>query len=113
MHGSAQVIPFRPRAAIPAQTQSGAQSASDSAADGQARLARALASLDAALLEQQSAMDAFRLALGDLDRAVSGLEAGLVRYGDELTCLNHDIDRLGIEARALESWAYEAVARGR
>lgn len=105
MHGSAQVIPFRPRQALQAKVTS--------TADGQARLARALASLDTALAEQQAAMDSFRLALGDLDRAVSGLEAGLVRYGDELACLNHDIDRLGIEARALESWADEAIARGR
>jgi hypothetical protein len=109
MDGSANVIPFRPRTASgQAQTALAAE-----AADGQARLAAALATLDAALAEQRAAMDQFRLAIGDLDRAVSGLECGLVRYGDELSCLNHDLDRLGIEARALEAWADEAIARGR
>ncbi|WP_291297438.1 hypothetical protein [Elioraea sp.] len=109
MDGSATVIPFRPRAALataptPIATE---------AADGQARLAAALAMLDTALAEQRAAMDQFRLAIGDLDRAVSGLECGLVRYGDELACLNHDLDRLGIEARALEAWADEAISSGR
>jgi septal ring factor EnvC (AmiA/AmiB activator) len=106
MDGTAQVIPFRPRAARPAATPV------SSTAEGQERLARALASLDIALAEQQAAMDQFRLALGDLDRAVSGLEAGLIQYGDELATLNHDIDRLGIEARALEAWADDALAKG-
>jgi septal ring factor EnvC (AmiA/AmiB activator) len=110
MDASAQVIPFRPRAARPAAS---ATAPLASSAEGQERLTRALASLDLALAEQQAAMDQFRLALGDLDRAVSGLEAGLVRYGDELSTLNHDIDRLAIEARALEAWADDALARDR
>jgi septal ring factor EnvC (AmiA/AmiB activator) len=110
MDGSAQVIPFRPRAVRPDATSTTPVA---STAEGQERLARALASLDAALAEQQAAMDQFRLALGDLDRAVSGLEAGLVRYGDELVALNHEIDRLGIEARALEAWADDALAKAR
>jgi septal ring factor EnvC (AmiA/AmiB activator) len=110
MDGSAQVIPFRPRAARPDPSATGPVT---STAEGQDRLTRALASLDAALAEQQEAMDQFRLALGDLDRAVAGLEAGLVQYGDDLSTLNHDIDRLGIEARALEGWADEALAKGR
>lgn len=105
MDGTAKVIPFRPRASRPEPATA--------PAEGQERLSRALAALDIALAEQQAAMDQFRLAIGDLDRAVSGLEAGLVRYGDELACLNHDVDRLGIEARALEAWADEALARGR
>jgi septal ring factor EnvC (AmiA/AmiB activator) len=107
MDGTAQVIPFRPRAARPVATPV------TSPAEGQERLARALAALDIALAEQQAAMDQFRLALGDLDRAVSGLEAGLVQYGDELATLNHDIDRLAIEARALEAWADDTLAKAR
>lgn len=107
MDGTANVIPFRPR-----QGQAGGPLTAP-AGDGQARLAAALGMLDAALAEQRAAMDQFRLAIGDLDRAVSGLECGLVRYGDELACLNHDLDRLGTEARALEAWADEAIARGR
>ena len=102
MDGSAQVIPFRPRAAQATRATP--------TADGHERLARALAALDIALAERQAAIDQFRLALGDLDRAVSGLEAGLVRYGDELACLNHDLDRLRIEARALEGWADDTLA---
>jgi septal ring factor EnvC (AmiA/AmiB activator) len=109
MDGSATVIPFRPRAAL----ATAASPIAAEAAEGQARLTAALATLDAALAEQRAAMDQFRLAIGDLDRAVSGLECGLVRYGDELACLNHDLDRLGIEARALESWADGAIVRGR
>jgi glutathione S-transferase len=101
MDGSAEVIPFRPR-------QDAARRA-DAAA--QERLARALAILDAALFEQRSAMDRFQLAIGDLSRAVSRLESGLVRYGDELACVGHDLERLAIEARALEAWADEALAR--
>lgn len=110
MDGTAQVIPFRPRAARVATSPATPVA---STAEGQDRLARALASLDLALAEQQVAMDQFRLALGDLDRAVSGLEAGLVQYGDELATLNYDIDRLGIEARALEAWADDALAKAR
>jgi hypothetical protein len=103
MDGSAQVIPFRPRG----------DAAVASSAAGQERLSRALALLEAALDEQQAAMDRFRLALGDLGRAVSGLEAGLVRYGDELCCVGHDLERLAIEARALEAWAEDALTRSR
>jgi hypothetical protein len=102
MDGSGHVIPFRPRAR---------PDTAPAAGDGQERLARALATLDAALLEQQGAVDRFRLAIGDLERAASGLEAGLVRYGDELACLGHDLERLAIEARALEAWADAALAR--
>lgn len=97
MDGAAEVIPFRPR-----------REAAPAAED---RLARALALLNAALAEQQAAMDRFRLALGDLGRSVAGLEAGLVRYGDELACVGHDLERLAIEARALEAWADQALSR--
>jgi hypothetical protein len=100
MSGTAQVIPFPSRTARQA-----------TAAANQERLANALALLDGALAEQRAAMDQFRLAIGDLDRAVCSLEAGLVGYSDELACLNHDLDRLGIEARALEAWADEALGR--
>jgi len=103
MDASAQVIPFRPRRdAAPACS-----------AAGQERLSRALGMLEAALEEQRAAMDRFRLALGDLGRAVSGLESGLVRYGDELCCVGHDLERLAVEARALEVWAEDALARSR
>lgn len=95
------VIPFRPRSATVSRPAEAAEE----------RLARAMATLDAALVEQRAAMDRFRLAIGDLNRAVSGLEAGLVRYGDELACLGHDLERLAIEARALEAWADEALSR--
>lgn len=103
MDGSAMVIPFRPRTRPDAAPGVGG--------DGQDRLARALAMLDAALVEQQAAVDRFRLAIGDLERVTSGLEAGLVRYGDELACLGHDLERLAIEARALEAWADDALSR--
>lgn len=99
MSDSAQIIPFPSRAKRAA------------AAAGQERLANALALLDEALAEQRLAMDQFRLAIGDLDRAVCSLESGLVGYSDELACLNHDLDRLGIEARALEAWADAALDR--
>jgi len=105
MDGSAQVIPFRPRRARDIQD--------GDAAEGQQRLARALAALDAALAEQQRAMDRFRLAIGDLGRSVGSLEAGLVAYGDELGCVGHDLDRLAIEARALEAWADHALSQRR
>jgi glutathione S-transferase len=101
MDGTAEVIPFRSRRDAAPKADAAAQE----------RLARALALLDAALLEQQTAMDQFRLAIGDLSRAVSRLETGLLRYGDELSCLEHDLERLAIEARALEAWADEALAR--
>jgi len=103
MDGSAEVIPFRPRRAREDQDGGGSE--------GQERLARALAALDAALAEQRHAMDQFRLAIGDLGRAVSGLEAGLIAYGDELSCVGHDLDRLAIEARALEAWADRALSQ--
>lgn len=103
MNATATIIPFRPR------TQ---PLLAKPSAEGQERLTNALAMLDAALAEQRMAMDQFRLALGDLDRAVSGIESGLVGYSDELACLTHDLDRLGTEARALEAWADGALARG-
>jgi hypothetical protein len=103
MAQSATVIPFRPRK----------DSAPAGEAAGQDRLSRALNTLELALAEQRDAIDRFRLALSDLDHAVLGLEAGLVRYGDELACVGHDLERLAIEARALEAWADEVLARAR
>jgi len=103
MDGSAEVIPFRPRRAREGREGGGS--------DGQERLSRALTLLDAALAEQRHAMEQFRLAIGDLGRAVGGLEAGLIAYGDELSCVGHDLDRLAIEARALEAWADRVLSQ--
>jgi hypothetical protein len=99
---SATIIAFpRVKAAAPAPA----------AADPQARLQRALASLEQALEEQRIAVAAWRDSLGQLRGSVQGLGASLGTYQTRLGSLADDIDGLNREARRLDAWADAAITR--
>lgn len=96
-----QVIPFpQRRASTPAATVSG---------EG-ANLARALASLNAALVDQRAAIAAWRLSLTELRRSTQSLSEGLLRYQGNLGTLGTRVAALRQEATRLETWADKVVA---
>ena len=95
---TAQIIPF-PLRPPPAATQE----------DGQERLRRALAGLEAAVADQRKAVAAWRSALADLGTVVSGLGSSLQRYRGNLDTLG---DRVaGLHARAVQLAATADTAR--
>ena len=73
--------------------------------DAQERLARALASLDAALTEQRSAMVGWRESLEHLRKATTGLGLSMQRYHRTLGKLGADVANLHAESVRLEQWA--------
>ena len=77
------------------------------------RLARALASLDAALAEQRAAMTGWRDSLNQLRKATSGLGLSMQRYDRTLGKLGGEVSELHAEALRLERWADDTVARTR
>lgn len=77
----------------------------------QDRLRIALASLNAALADQREAMKAWRGAMGDLKASTAALEESLQRYRGNLRTLGNRVNALGDQARALEAWADQAVAK--
>jgi len=92
---SAQIIPFPTRP--PADDQA-------------ARLARALAALDAALTEQRTTVAAWRDSLAALRTSTAELGASVVRYHTSLEALDADVAALNGHARALERWADDTLA---
>ena len=89
---TAQIIPF-PLGRPPVQR------------DGNERLQRAIAALEAAIANQRIAVAAWRSALADLSRVVSSLGDGLQRYRDSLDGLSVRVDSLRAQAVQLERTA--------
>jgi ABC-type transporter Mla subunit MlaD len=94
---TAQIIPF-PLRRRPVQ------------GDGHERLERALATLDTAIANQRAAVAAWRCALADLSRVVTGLGDGLQRYRGNLDGLAVRVDALRAQAVQLERTAETARA---
>lgn len=74
------------------------------------RLAMALASLNAAMIEQRAALSAWRNALGELKATTVGLDQSLQRYGTNLRALGGSVSALQVKARSLEKWADGVIA---
>jgi hypothetical protein len=74
------------------------------------RLARALKSLNAALVEQKAALAAWRGALGALHASTSGLGESLRRYQASLGTLSGNVNALRDKAVSLEQWADGVLA---
>jgi hypothetical protein len=74
------------------------------------RLARALESLNAALLEQKAALAAWRGALGALQASTSGLGDSLQRYQANLRALGGQVAVLHDRAITMEQWADGVLA---
>lgn len=107
---TAQIIPFPTRMAA---ADAVLQPAPDSALSEspQERLARALASLDAALTEQRTAMAGWRDALDQLRKSTNGLGLSIQRYQRTLGKLGDDVAALNTQAVRLERWADGALTR--
>ena len=89
---TAQIIPF-PLRRPPAQR------------DKNERLQRSLAALEVAIANQRVAVAAWRSALADLSKVVSGLGDGLQRYRGSLDGLSVRVDSLRAQAVQLERTA--------
>jgi hypothetical protein len=95
------IEPARPTAAIiafPARPKPVASPPED-------RLARALESLNTAMMEQRAALAAWRGALGDLKATTTCLDESLKRYRTNLRSLSSSVSALQTKARSLEQWA--------
>ncbi len=97
---TAEVILFPTRSSVPAPTGTAEQ-----------RLTRALASLDAALSEQRSAMAGWRESLDHLRKATTGLGLSMQRYQRTLGKLGADVSDLHAQALRLERWADDTLAK--
>jgi hypothetical protein len=73
------------------------------------RLARALATLNAALAEQREAVAAWRGVLGELKTTAVGLGESVQRYQRSLGALGDGVAALHTRATALRDWADNAV----
>ena len=96
----AQIIPFPVRRATASPAPGPAP-----ALDGQERLARAMASLNAALAEQRAALAAWCGALAELKTTTEGLAGRLRQYHGSLNALGTRVGSLKEEAVKLEAWA--------
>jgi hypothetical protein len=94
---TAQIIPF-PLRRPPVQR------------DGNERLQRALAALEVAIADQRVAVAAWRSALVDLGKVVSGLGDGLQRYRGSIDGLAVRVDALRAQAVQLDRTADAACA---
>lgn len=97
---TAQVILFPTRSSAPTSTGTAEQ-----------RLTRALASLDAALAEQRTAMVGWRDSLDHLRKATTGLGLSMQRYQRTLGKLGADVSDLHAQALRLERWADDTLAK--
>lgn len=94
---TAEIIPF-PTRAKPAEPSP------------EARLAKALDSLNAAMADQRAAVAAWRSVLGELKATTSGLDESLHRYRTNLRALSTSVSSLHAKTKSLEEWADSAVA---
>ncbi len=69
------------------------------------RLARALESLQEALVQHRAATARWREVLGELKTTVNGLHGSLLRYQTNLKTLNTSVTGLNAQATALADWA--------
>jgi hypothetical protein len=76
------------------------------------RLARALATLNAALAEQRLAIAAWRGALAELKTTATGLGESLQQYRNSLGTLGDGVAALHTQATVLRDWAEQAVPPG-
>jgi hypothetical protein len=88
-----------------------ATAANGTQASPEARLARALTTLNDAMIAQRAAMTAWSAALGDLRGATKRLGSSLVTYQDRLGRLDERAAGLRAEAKKLEKWADGVLAR--
>jgi hypothetical protein len=100
---TAVIIPF------PVRTKSAESQLEEPRAED--RLAKALASLNAALAEQKVALAAWREALGALQASTSGLGQSLQRYQSSLGTLAGNVNALRDKAVSLEQWADGVLAQ--
>jgi ABC-type transporter Mla subunit MlaD len=77
--------------------------------DGQERLNRALASLDAAVAAQRMAVADWRLALVQLQATMRGLGQSMERYHDNLGELGTRMAAVNSQAHSLEEWADDVL----
>ena len=77
----------------------------------QDRLQRALAALDVALEGQRAAMASWRAEIRALKGAIGSLGESLHEYNASLEGIASRADSLGTQARLLEAWADEAIAK--
>jgi hypothetical protein len=73
------------------------------------RLARALATLNAALAEQRLAIAAWRGALAELKATATGLGESLQQYRSSLGSLGDGVAALHTQATVLRDWAEQTV----
>ncbi|HEY4040572.1 MAG TPA: hypothetical protein VGM32_01870 [Rhodopila sp.] len=74
------------------------------------RLGLALASLNAAMIEQRAAVAAWRQALGELKATTMGLGESLQRYHASLGSLSGSVATVHAKASSLEQWAGGVIA---
>ena len=96
---SAAIIAFPRRLMVPSPgvTQGGETP--------QQRLARALASLDAALSQQRAVVAQWRDSVAQLQTSMSGLGQSLHRYRDRLATLSGEVAVMNAQANDLADWA--------
>jgi hypothetical protein len=77
----------------------------------EARLGKALAGLNEALIAQRTAMTAWKSALGDLRTVTNRLGTSLHGYNHSLSRLNDRVATLRADAVKLQTWADDALSR--
>lgn len=105
-HASADIIAF-PRAPSPPAAPVIRPETTDQAS---ARLQRAIAELDAALITQRMAVQSWKRAIGDLQGTVHGLGTSLRDYNAVLDGVGTRISALSGEAKRLETWSAGTLA---
>jgi hypothetical protein len=120
---TAEIIPFPTRAVVAEAAPVPGQSAwvqslvanplaqPPDPTPAEARLTRALAGLNNAVMAQRAAMAAWKAALGDLKTVTGRLGASLRSYNDSLGHLDARVNTLRTEAVKLEAWADDALAK--
>jgi len=78
---------------------------------GRERLARALAKLQVAAAEQETAVAAWRSELDRLCDGVGTLADSFEAYGAHLESARRGVDAVNAQARRLETWADGALSR--
>jgi hypothetical protein len=79
-------------------------------AEAEARLRKALISLNEALVAQRNAIATWKSALGELRTATTRLGSSLGKYHDSLGQLGTHVGKLRTEAVKLENWAGDAMS---
>ncbi len=102
---TAEILPFRPRAPVQADGLEKPAHAVPPMTLAQQRLARALETLNAALVDQRAVMAAWRASLAELKTSTAGLGDSLERYRTNLAALGQGVSSLRAQAKALRDWA--------